>query len=156
MKRNERETTGRYGLFTAFLAAILAVSACSAPDPASIAWSDDPCGLAEPQIVAAAFGIDPVSIGNAPDGECRYRVGDGLMRLTVLSDSNSCAAVIRSYETTGSSVVSPPNGRDGVFVAEPQGDVLVCDEQATYVMIAPGRTEQLLELTATLPSERSD
>lgn len=147
---------GRFVLFTAFLSVLLAASACSDPNPPSVAWSDDPCGLAEPQVVAAAFGIDPILVGGAPAGECRYRIGDTLMRLTVLSDSDSCDAVIRSYETTGSTVEPPPDGRSGVFVTDPEGDVLVCDEQATYVLIAPGRTPQLLSLTSTLPSERSD
>jgi hypothetical protein len=79
-----------------------------------------------------------------------------LLRVIVLSDSDTCEGTRRSMTALGSTVSAPDDAGDGVFVIEPEGDILVCDPQVTYLLVAGGRSNELLALTTPLPSERSD
>jgi hypothetical protein len=134
----------------------LLVAACSGDDDSGVAWSSDPCGLAPPQAVAEAFGEDPIIVGSPPPGECRYQVGDTLVRVVVLADSDTCEGARRTLVSLNETLERPPETPGGVYVTVPSGDVLVCDPEATYLMYADGRSDQLLVLAATPPSERSD
>jgi len=137
---------------------MLIAGACSgAPGESdSVAWSSDPCGLAPPTDVASAFGIDPSPIGGVPQSECRYQVGDTLLRVIVVSDRDACEGLTRSYAALGESLTRPDGADPGVFVSEPGRDIVVCHSDVTYVLRAAGRAEQLLVLARTSPSQRSD
>jgi hypothetical protein len=140
------------------LAAVVVIAACSGGDtaPRSVAWSWDPCGLAPLQEVAAAFGTPAAAEPSPVDDECRYRVGGVLVRVVVLSDSDTCEGARRTMAALGDTVSAATDAPDGVFVIEPTGDVLVCDPQVTYLLTAEGRSTELIALTSTLPLERSD
>jgi len=146
-------------LLTVVATFVIAVSGCSNGDAeqgSSVAWSADPCGLVPPPDVLAAFGTNPVPAGISNPGECRFRVGNVLLRVVVLSDHDTCPGATRSYEAVGNELVRPIDAADGIFVAEPAGDVIVCTDEATYVMSADGSTDELIDLAGTSPSQRSD
>ena len=146
-------------LLTIVMSFVVVVGACtgtSSSANSTIPWSADPCGLAPPQDVAAAFGEAPTAVGGAPAGECRYRVDDLLLRLVVLSDRDSCDAATRTYAALGSELIAPADAPPGVFVISPDGDIVVCDAAVTYVVTAGGRTDELLDLARVAPSQRSD
>ncbi|MDJ0960293.1 MAG: hypothetical protein QNJ88_06515 [Acidimicrobiia bacterium] len=137
---------------------LAALGACGGDDaePRAIPWSLDPCGLAPPQEVSAAFESSAVP-ETAPTGdECRYRVDGILLRVIVLSDSDTCDGTQRSIVALGNSTSPAVGGPNGVFLVEPSGDVLVCDPQVTYLLTADGRSAELLSLGGTLPSDRSN
>lgn len=153
--------TGRqiHLLLTVMTTLVIVASACSSGGTErdqSVAWSADPCGLAPPQDVLAAFGTTPTAVATANPGECRYRLGETLLRIVVLADNDSCSGAIRSYEALGNTVAHPDDAPAGIFTADPAGDVIVCDDEATYVMSADASTQQLIELAGTSPSHRSD
>jgi hypothetical protein len=136
----------------------LVIAACSggSVEPRSVAWSWDPCGLAPLQEVSAAFG-EPATAESSPAAdECRYTVDGTLVRVIVLSDADTCEGTRRSMTALGSTVSAPPDAQNGVFIIEPEGDLLVCDPQVTYLLTAGGRSNELLALAVLLPSERSD
>ncbi len=140
------------------LSLVLVVSACSGDDGSvgSIAWSDDPCGLAPPQDVAAAFGVDAVAVAAAAPGECRYEIDGELLRLIVLADADTCEGTRRGFAAMGSQVVAPDGAPEGVFVTQPGGELIVCDAEVTYVLSGPGGVETLIRLVDVLPSDRAD
>ena len=140
------------------IVASLFVAACSGGDvePRGVAWSLDPCGLAPVQEVSAAFGTAAETVASPATDECRYAVGGSLFRVIVLTDSETCEGAQRSVVALGSTVSAPPDAPNGVFVVEPEGDVLVCDPQVTYLLTAGGRATELLDLAAILPSDRSN
>ena len=139
------------------LAACLA-AACSSgvAEPRSVAWSWDPCGLAPLPEVSAVFGTTATAEQSPAADECRFLVDGALLRVIVLSDSDTCEGTQRSIAALGDTVSTPAGAPRGVFLIEPKGDVLVCDPQVTYLLTAGGRSDELLALAATLPSERSD
>ena len=138
--------------------AALAIAACGGTDaePRSVAWSWDPCGLAPLPEVSAAFEAEAAAVASPADDECRYDVDGTLLRVIVLSDSDTCEGTRRSMTALGSTVSAPADAPSGVFVIEPEGDVMVCDPQVTYLLRAEGRSTELLALAQTMPSDRSD
>lgn len=150
--------TNRFRRAAPILAAALLIAACSGSsvEPRSVAWSLDPCGLAPPQDVSAAFGSPATAEPSPVADECRYTVSDTLMRVIVLSDSDTCEGSRRSMTALGSTVSEPLDAPNGVFIIEPEGDVLVCDAQVTYLLTAGGRSSELLSLATLLPSDRSN
>ena len=157
MGHRGRDQRGRItGTALAVAALSLLVAACSSGEAPGVAWSSDPCGLAPPQAVAEAFGEDPIIVGSPPAGECRYQVGDTLVRVVVLADSDTCEGARRTLTSLDETLERPPETPGGVYVTVPSGNVLVCDSEATYLMYADGRPDPLLVLASTPPSERSD
>ena len=150
---------GRAALAAVLTLIVLVVSTCSGDtdaEPRAVAWSWDPCGLAPPAEVSAAFGEPAVAVASPNAGECRYEVGNVLLRIVVLADDDRCEGAQRALTALGSTVSTSPDAAPGVFTIEPQGDVLVCDPQATYVMRADGSAAELVELAQIAPSERSN
>lgn len=157
MGHRERDPRGKITVTALAVAALsLLVAACSSGDDAGVVWSSDPCGLAPPQAVAEAFGQDPIIVGSPPTGECRYQVGDTLVRVVVLADADTCEGARRTLSSLDETLERPPETPGSVYVTVPSGNVLVCDSEATYLMYADGRSDPLLVLAATPPSDRSD
>ena len=143
-------------MVTALLAGVLGACSADGAEPRSVAWSWDPCGLAPLQEVSAAFGSPAAAEPSPATDECRYTIDGTLLRVIVLSDSDTCEGTSRSVAALGSTVSAPADGPSGVWLVEPEGDVLVCDPQVTFVMRADGQSAKLLALAQTLPSNRSD